>query len=97
MTVRVGGSVQAANLVRKVTPAYPTAASEQHIAGTARLTALIGLDGQILKLNVNSGPPELIRPSVDAAQQWLYKPTLFNGKPCYVITSIDINYEVRPQ
>jgi hypothetical protein len=96
-TVRVGGGVQAANLIRKVTPLYPPGARQQHIAGTVQLSALIGLDGTILKVNVDSGPPELVQSAVGAAVQWVYKQTLLDGKPCFVITRIDINYELSRQ
>jgi len=58
------------------------------------MTALIGLDGRILNLELVSGPPELVDASLDAARQWIYKPTLLNGKPVYVLTRLDINYEV---
>jgi hypothetical protein len=96
-TLRVGGNVQAANLIRKVTPVYPSGAREQRITGTVQLSALVGLDGRILKVNVDSGPRELIQSAVGAAVQWMYKPTLLNGKPCFVITRIDINYELSVQ
>jgi Gram-negative bacterial TonB protein C-terminal len=94
LTLRVGGNVQAANLVKKVTPPYPPAARERRIEGSVQMTALLGLDGTVLKLNVDSGPPELIDGSVRAALQWVYKPTLLNGKRCFVITRIDVNYEM---
>lgn len=93
--LRVGGNIQAKNLVRKVTPRYPLAAREQRISGTVRMLALIGLNGAILDLEVVSGPPELIDASLEAARQWLYRPTLLNGKPCYIQTQLDINYEIR--
>lgn len=44
-----------------------------------------------------SGPPELVDASMDAVRQWEYQPTLLNGKPCYVITLIDVNYMLTPQ
>jgi len=93
--IRVGGNVQAVNLIRKVTPRYPVAARERGITGTVRMRALIGPDGRILNLEVVSGPPELVDASLNAARQWIYKPTLLNGKPAYVLTQLDINYEMR--
>ena len=92
--LRVGGNVQAVNLIRKVTPRYPDAARQRRITGTVRMTALIGLDGRVLNLELVSGPRELVDASLEAARQWIYKPTLLNGKPVYVLTRLDINYEV---
>ena len=91
-TLRIGGNVQASKLVQKIAPAYPPAARGQGIQGTVQMNALIGLDGKILRLQVVAGPPELIPASLQAVRQWEYKPTLLNGKPCYVITRIDVNY-----
>jgi len=93
-TLRIGGNVQAANLVRKATPRYPDIAKQRGITGTVRMTALLGLDGSVLHLDLVSGPPELVEASLGAVRHWAYKPTLLNGKPCYVITVIDVNYQI---
>ena len=91
-TIRVGGNVQSAKLVRKVTPTYPPAARDLGIQGTVQMTALIGLDGKILYLRADAGPAELIPASLEAVRQWEYKTTTLNGKPCYIETRIDVNY-----
>ncbi len=91
-TIRVGGNVQSANLVRKVAPSYPRSARDLGIQGTVQMTALIGLDGKVLYLHADKGPAELIPASIEAVQQWEYKPTMLNGRPCYVVTRIDVNY-----
>lgn len=96
-TLRIGGNVQAANLIRKVTPPYPANAKALRIQGTVKFTVLIGLDGKIMYLRLESGDPELVPASVEAVRQWEYKPTLLNGKPCYVVTQIDVNYTMSQQ
>jgi outer membrane biosynthesis protein TonB len=90
--IRVGGNVQSHNLIRRVAPPYPQDARDLGIQGTVQLTALIGLDGSVLFVRPQSGPAQLIPASVDAVRQWRYKPTVLNGKPCYVLTRIDVNY-----
>ena len=90
--IRVGGNVQAKNLIRKVVPHYPQSARDQGIQGTVEMTALIGLDGRILYLRQENGPVELIPASLEAVRQWEYRPTMLNGKPSYVLTRIDVNY-----
>ena len=92
MTIRVGGGVQAANLVQQPSPRYPPDARARHIEGIVKMTALIGLDGKVMYLRPDGGPPELIPGSMEAVRRWEYKPTLLNGKPCYVVTRIDVNY-----
>ena len=92
MTIRVGGNVQQARLIRQVKPVYPAAARAQGIQGVVKMTAVLGLDGKVLNVRTDGGPPELIAASIEAVRQWQYKPTLLNGKPCYILTRIDVNY-----
>ena len=90
--LRVGGNVQAANLVKKITPAYPALAKSARIQGTVRFTAIIGKDGTIQNLQLVSGHPMLVQSATEAVKQWVYKPTLLNGEPVEVITQIDVNF-----
>jgi len=92
MRIRVGGNVQAANLIKKVTPAYPPLAKQARISGTVQFTALIGADGSIQSLQLVSGHPLLVESAQEAVKQWMYKPTLLNGNPVEVITQIDVNF-----
>jgi protein TonB len=90
--VRVGGQVQAANLIKKVTPTYPPLAKQARISGQVRFTAIIGKDGTIQNLQLVSGHPLLVAAARDAVTQWIYKPTLLNNEPVEVITQIDVNF-----
>lgn len=90
--IRVGGNVQAANLIRKITPVYPPLAKQARVQGTVRFSAIIGKDGTIQNLQLVSGHPLLVPAATDAVKQWVYKPTLLNGEPVEVITQIDVNF-----
>jgi protein TonB len=90
--IRVGGNVQAANLIKKVTPQYPPLAKQARIQGTVRFTAIIGKDGTIQNLQLVSGHPLLVPAATEAVKQWIYKPTLLNNEPVEVITQIDVNF-----
>lgn len=90
--IKVGGNLQAANLVKKVLPVYPELAKSAHLQGTVRFTALIAKDGTVRNLQLISGPPMLIHAATEAVKQWVYRPTLLNGEPVEVITQIDINF-----
>ncbi len=94
--IRVGGNVQAANLVKKVTPAYPPEAKEARIQGTVKFEAIVGKDGQIENLQLISGHPALVTSAMESVKQWVYKPTLLNGNPVEVVTQIDVNYTLLP-
>jgi protein TonB len=88
--IRVGGNVAAAKLIRQVTPIYPTIAKTAHISGTVTLHAIISKDGSIEQLEYVSGPPLLMRNAMDAVRQWRYNPTLLNGEPVEVDTTISV-------
>ena len=88
--IRVGGSVQAAKMVRQVLPVYPAIAKTAHISGTVVLHAIIGKDGTIQDLQYISGPPLLMHAAMDAVRQWRYQPTLLNGEPVEVDTTISV-------
>jgi len=90
--IRVGGAVEAVNLVNKVTPAYPPLAKQARVQGTVSFAATIAKDGTVANLSLLSGPPLLVQAAMQAVQQWIYKPTLLNGNPVEVITTIDVNF-----
>lgn len=91
-TIRVGGNVQAANLVSQVAPVYPQLAKQARIQGTVRFNTTIAKDGTIENLQLVSGHPLLVQAAQEAVKQWVYKPTLLNGEPVKVITTIDVNF-----
>lgn len=90
--IRVGGNVQQANLIKRITPTYPPLAKQARIQGTVKFTAIIGTDGTIRNLQLVTGHPLLVPAAQDAVRQWVYRPTLLNGEPVEVITQIDVNF-----
>jgi protein TonB len=90
--IRVGGNVIAANLIKKVTPPYPPLAKQARIQGTVKFNAVISKDGTIQNLTLVSGHPLLVPAATEAVKQWVYKPTLLNGDPVEVLTTIDVNF-----
>jgi protein TonB len=88
----VGGNVQSANLLTQVKPAYPPLAKQARIQGVVVLEAEISKEGSIDNLKVITGHPLLIQAAIDAVKQWRYKPTLLNGEPVAVVTTITVNF-----
>jgi len=87
--------VQAAKLVNKITPMYPSLARQTRLSGTVRLHAIIAKDGTIQSLDVVSGPPLLQASALEAVKQWRYQPTLLNGEPVEVETTIDVIFSLN--
>jgi len=94
--LRVGGDVEAAKRLNLVTPVYPQAAKAAGIQGTVILHAIIGMDGTPLSLRVMNGDidPEITRSAVEAVSKWRYRPTLLNGEPIEVDTTIMVNFKL---
>ena len=90
--IPVSGDAPQAAPLKRVIPVYPPEARQIRLQGVVRLKAVIAKDGSVQNLTVVSGHPLLVQPALDAAKQWLYKPTLLNGQPVEVATDIEINF-----
>ena len=93
--IKVGGNVQSMMIVNKVPPVYPASAKQSGVSGVVHLDAIIAKDGTMQELHVLSGPALLIQASLDAVKQWVYRPTMLNGNPVEVETTIDINFTLN--
>lgn len=94
--LRLGGDVQAPKLLNKITPVYPASAKAAGISGTVILHAVVGMDGKPLTLRVmNQVDPDLARASVESVSQWRYRPTLLNGEPIEIDTTIMVNFSLQ--
>ena len=91
--IRIGGQVQAANLIRKVVPHYPDEAKATGIEGNVVLKLLIAADGSVESAEPTEGHPLLAAAAVEAVLQWKYKPTLLNGLPIEVVTIVSIAFK----
>jgi protein TonB len=92
--VRIGGSVQAARLLRQVTPNYPALANQARASGLVRLEAVISRNGTIESLPVISGHPLLVPAALEAVTQWVYRPMILNGDPVEVLTQIEVHFKL---
>jgi|GEM_PF-1086714 len=94
--IRVGGDLQAANLISQVKPVYPEEAQEKGVEGTVLMNAVISMEGNVLSLEVINDPdPALAQAAVEAVKQWHYRPTLLNGDPIEVVTTITVNFRLE--
>ena len=93
--IRVGGNVQMCNLIAKVEPVYPELARQARIQGTVRFLVIIAADGRLRSTQLVSGHPLLVQAALDAIQQWVWRPTLLNGKPVEVVTTVDLNFSLE--
>jgi protein TonB len=93
--VRVSQSVSQGLLIYRVEPKYPPIAQQAHIQGIVILTAVIGKDGIIQRLQLVSGHPMLATAAIDAVKQWRYKPYLLNGQPVEAETTVAVTFRLQ--
>jgi TonB family protein len=93
--IKVGGNVQAVMVVTKVTPVYPELAKSARVEGVVHLAVIIAKDGTVQEIHSLGGPALLIMSAMDAVKQWVYRPTLLNGQPVQVETTIDVNFTLN--
>jgi TonB family protein len=72
---------EAAQVVARNNPVYPTVASAIQLSGSVELHFLIGPDGHVHNVTVVHGHPVLARAAVDAVQTWRYQPARRDGIP----------------
>jgi protein TonB len=78
-------------------PVYPAAAQSAGIEGSVLLRAVISMQGNLLGVAVinTSVDPELAQAAMNAVNQWQYEPTLLNGVPVEVVTTITVNFRLE--
>jgi TonB family protein len=98
MRIRIGGNVQAAKVITKVQPIYPESAKAAGAQGSVLLHVIVSKDGRPLSLQVLNSQisPDLARAAVEAVSQWRYQPTLLNGQPVEIDTTITVNFTLLP-
>ncbi len=82
----------AGKVLRRLESDYPLGARWFGRKGDVVVDVLISEDGLVEMARPLSGPPHLYQPAVNAAAEWEFQPTLQNGKPVKVSTTITFQY-----
>ncbi len=59
------------------------------------MQVVLGKDGTVQDVKALSGHPLLVKAALDAVRNWVYEPTLLNGEPVEVKTTIDVNFTLQ--
>jgi len=94
--VKVSEGILEAQLISRIEPRYPPLALQLKQGGTVVLHAIISRDGRISALEVVSGSPFFVQAALDAVRQWRYRPTMLNGEPVEVETTITVVFRLQP-
>jgi protein TonB len=96
--VRRSSEIVQSNLIHMVKPEYPRLAVITRVHGAVILEAVITREGIIdaKRLRVlQSASPFLTPAALEAVKQWRYRPTLLNGQPVEVMTTITVNFTLN--
>jgi TonB family protein len=95
--IRIGGNVQPARLISQTPPVYPGELQQLGIEGPVVIKAVITEAGEPRNLAVvNSVDPRLDQAAIAAVKQWRYEPTLLNGEPVAVETTVTVDFKLQP-
>jgi hypothetical protein len=78
---------------KRVTPSYPPAAKTHNVIGTVRVFAIVDENGKIWITN-SEGPTLLRAAAEEAARNWVFPPSTFNGKPARIAGYIDFDFKL---
>jgi len=93
-SLRTSQGITGGKLIHQVNPVYPTAARLQRIEGIVVLQAMVGEDGNVREVKVQSGSPVLAASAKKALEQWRYDPFQLNGKPVALSTEVKIVFKL---
>jgi TonB family protein len=94
--LRISSVVMQAKVIHADPPKYPEEARSKNIQGVVTLDIIIGKNGAVESVKVTDGPKELTKAAVNAVKHWRYEPTLLNGKPVEVETTVELGFKLTP-
>jgi TonB family protein len=92
---KITGGVLPGLAIRKVTPTYPADARKARISGAVQVQVLISEEGKVISAEIIEGPEELREASLNAAKQWVFKPTILEGIPVKVQGILTFNFALQ--
>lgn len=92
--IRVDPASQAKKLLRKPLPEYPQMAYRARMDGQVEVEVLIGRDGRVRRARVLRGHEIFRDAAVQAAEQYVYKPTLLDDTAVEVISEIAVAFDL---
>lgn len=93
--IRVGGQIRPPVRIKEVAPLYPAIAQSARVQGDVVIEATIDEEGKVADARVVKSVPLLDQAALDAVRQWEYRPSLLNGIPTPVVTTVTVKF-TRP-
>jgi protein TonB len=81
--------------LRRARPFYPAFAKAARVSGPVQVQVVINEQGEVTEAEVVSGHPMLHLPSLRAARQWRFAPTLVDDRPVKVRGPVTFNFTLQ--
>ncbi|MEO8595723.1 MAG: M56 family metallopeptidase [Candidatus Solibacter sp.] len=90
--IRISGEELQGRIVRQVPPIYPSSGGE----GEVVLNVVVNKDGTVRGLTAMTAPSaDLAKAAMQAVWQWEFRPTLLNGSPVEVASTVSVRFAGR--
>jgi TonB family protein len=89
---KVSQGLSEGSVIKRRMPAYPLSARSMNAYGKVEVRIVISETGQVIEATAISGHPTLRSAAAEAAREWVYKPTTFNGVPIKVETVLTFTF-----
>jgi TonB family protein len=93
--VKVGGNVKEPRLISRAMPEYPLVAKQAGIQGDVVVKTTIDQKGNVVNMQIASGPAMLRGPALAALRRWRYEPSTLNGQPISVQMLVTIKFSAN--
>ncbi len=87
--------VKPPRVLRRVIPIYPQEARITRVTGVVILNCETDIYGRVVKVKALKGHPFLVRAAIKAVKQWLFEPTVVNGKPRPVKFTLTVHFRFK--
>ena len=94
--IQVKPEIMSGQRISGENPKYPPDARAKKIQGAVVLDVIIGKDGAVENIRVQTTPDDsLAKSAVEAVRTWRYRPYLLNGDPIEVETTVNVVYNLE--
>jgi TonB family protein len=95
--VRMGGVVKPPRALHMPKVAYPASAKARGVEGSVVVRCVVSTEGTVINAKaVRSPDSDLEQAVLETVKQWRYEPAALNGVPVEVITTLTVNFQLKP-
>jgi len=93
--VKAVGEIEPPKAIKIVDPVYPEAARQEKVEGVVILSVKTDESGQVIDAMVLRSIPLLDPAAIAAVKQWVYEPTVIDGKPVKMVFTVTVRFQLQ--